>query len=82
MGFRFRRQHIIDRFIVDFYCPEARLVIEVDGAVHRSTEERDSARQEWLENLGLRVLRFANEAVMNDLPGVIAAIETALQGHG
>jgi very-short-patch-repair endonuclease len=82
MGFSFRRQHIIDRFIVDFYCPEARLVIEVDGAAHRSTGERDSARQEWLENLGLRVMRVTNEAVMNDLPDVIAAIETALQGHG
>ncbi|HOA24696.1 MAG TPA: endonuclease domain-containing protein [Aggregatilineales bacterium] len=58
LGFKFRRQHVIDRFIVDFYCAESALVIELDGGIHCLTEERDAARQEYLESLGLTVLRF------------------------
>jgi very-short-patch-repair endonuclease len=61
LGFKFRRQHVIDRFIVDFYCGEGRLVVEVDGGVHQYTEEEDAIRQEFLESLGLRVVRFRNE---------------------
>src|SRR5689334_5456897 len=55
----FRRQHPIDRFIVDFYCHEARLVVEVDGSIHEYTQEEDALRQEFLESLGLRVIRFS-----------------------
>src|SRR4051812_15603413 len=60
LGFKFRRQHTIDRFIVDFFCTEARLVIEVDGIIHDDQQEADQLRTEFLENLGLRVLRFTN----------------------
>ncbi len=80
LGFKFRRQHVIDHFIVDFYCAEARLVIELDGAVHNYTGERDVARQEHLEEFGLRFLRFTNDDVMHNLEGVIAAIKRALIG--
>ena len=69
LGHKFRRQHVIDQFIVDFYCAEARLVIEVDGAVHEFTGERDQARQAQLEALGLRVTRFTNDEVMSNLDG-------------
>lgn len=51
-GFKFRRQHIIDRYIVDFYCAELALVVELDGEVHRFTEERDAARQETWKGWG------------------------------
>jgi len=81
LGFKFRRQHVIDQFIVDFYCAEARLVIEVDGAVHEFTGERDQARQEMLEGLGLRVIRFANDDVERNLDGVVIEIERALRGR-
>ncbi len=57
-GFKFRRQHCIGQFIVDFYCSKARLVIEVDGLIHHYQKEEDSLRQEYLESLGLKVLRF------------------------
>ena len=65
-GFKFRRQHGIERFIVDFYCAKARLIIEVDGPIHQYQREEDSIRQEYLESHGLKVLRFSNEAVLNN----------------
>jgi very-short-patch-repair endonuclease len=76
-GLKFRRQHPIDRFIVDFYCVEAALVIEVDGPIHEYSPEQDAVRQEFLESLGLWVLRFTNERVMDDLDGVVAEITAA-----
>ncbi len=74
-GLKFRRQHGIERFIVDFYCAEMRLVIEVDGPIHEYTQEEDAVRQQFLESQGLRVLRFTNDEVLNDLPSVLARIE-------
>jgi very-short-patch-repair endonuclease len=79
LDFKFRRQHAIERFIVDFYCPAAWLVVEVDGPVHQYTYEEDMIRQAYLESLGLRVLRFTNEQVMKQLEGVIVVIEEALR---
>jgi very-short-patch-repair endonuclease len=63
-GFYFRRQHPIARFIVDFCCTRAKLCIEVDGGIHDDQRERDSERTAWLESMGYRVLRFANEDVL------------------
>ena len=77
-GAHFRRQHPVDRFIVDFYCHDAGLVVEVDGEIHQYTQAEDAIRQEFLESLGLRVLRFSNEQVLNDLSGVIETITQAL----
>ncbi|MEO6361557.1 MAG: endonuclease domain-containing protein [Sphingomicrobium sp.] len=75
-GFKFRRQHPIGRYIVDFYCPAARLVIEVDGQVHSMGDrpERDLKRDVWLEAQGLRVLRFAALDVMRERDSVVSAI--------
>jgi very-short-patch-repair endonuclease len=74
LGFKFRRQQAIDRFIVDFYCAEARLVVEVDGGIHDYTQEEDAIRQEFLESLGLRVVRFRNEDVLEEIEGVLEGI--------
>ncbi|MBD2777942.1 endonuclease domain-containing protein [Iningainema tapete] len=79
LGFKFRRQHAIDRFIVDFYCGEAQLVVEVDGEIHDYTQEQDAIRQEFLESLGLRVVRFRNEEVLNLIDGVLEEIAQTLQ---
>jgi very-short-patch-repair endonuclease len=79
LGFKFRRQHVIDRFIVDFYCREARLVVEVDGEVHQYTQQEDAIRQEFLESLGLRVVRLRNEDVLNSIDGVLEEIIGWLQ---
>ena len=79
-GFRFRRQHPIGRFIVDFYCREVRLVIEVDGSVHDTSEaiEYDEARQTFLEHRGLTVLRFSNAEVINNTQFVLCCIKQRL----
>ncbi len=77
-GLRFRCQHPVGRFILDFYCPSQKLVIEVDGGVHDEQAEYDAARTEQLEAYGYRVLRFTNEAVMADLNGVLEEIRRAV----
>jgi len=77
-GFKFRRQHAIERFIVDFYCAEARLIVEVEGAIHQYTQEEDAIRQEFLESLGLRVLRFTNDEINTSLDKVLEKISAAL----
>ena len=79
LGFRFRRQHAIDRFLVDFYCAEASLVVEIEGPVHQYTRQEDSVRQAFLESLGLRVLRFTNDEVNGGMEGVMERIAAALQ---
>jgi 3'-phosphoadenosine 5'-phosphosulfate (PAPS) 3'-phosphatase len=63
---RFRRQHILDEFIVDFVCLKKRLVVEIDGDVHKETVEADALRTERLETLGFRVMRFTNHEVLAD----------------
>lgn len=78
-GFKFRRQHPIGRCIVDFYCPAACLVIEVDGESHSMGEnpQRDIRRDHWLQNQGLRVIRFSATDVIRDLQSVVTAILAA-----
>ena len=71
---KFRRQHAVDRFVVDFYCAEASLVIEVDGSVHDDSRAQDALRQEILESAGLRIIRFSNDDVLNHIEDVIASI--------
>jgi very-short-patch-repair endonuclease len=79
-GFKFRRQHPIKRYIADFFCQEANLVIEVEGSVHdeRNQEEYDKIRKESLEGLGCTVLRFRNEDVLSDVEGVLRTVLDAL----
>jgi very-short-patch-repair endonuclease len=79
-GVRFRRQKIIGPRIVDFYCAEASLVIEVDGGGHADPlqAERDVSRTEELERRGLRVLRFWNTEVLSNIEGVLITIAQAL----
>ena len=80
-GLHFRRQHPIGRFIVDFYCAKARLVIEVDGSVHDEPghDEYDQERQAYLESLGLRVLRCRNEDVIQNVDVALESIRAALR---
>ena len=78
-GAKFRRQKSIGRYIADFYCAEHRLIIELDGGVHRMQLEYDQLRQAELEAQGYIVLRFSNKQIMNDLEGVLREIEKALK---
>jgi len=76
-GLRFRKQHPIGRYIVDFVCVEASLVVEVDGSQHLGCA-RDVARDEWLEGQGFRVLRFWNDDVLLRTDRVLATILVSL----
>lgn len=73
-GCKFRRQHAIERFIVDFYSAEARIVIEVDGDIHLQTQENDATRQNVLESFGVAVIRFTNDEVLNGMEEVLKKI--------
>ena len=73
-GFKFRRQHPIDRFIVDFYCAGCRLVVEIDGDSHLQQIEYDEARTQWLIDSGYRTVRFANQEVYDHLETVLEAL--------
>ncbi len=73
-GYKFRRQHALDRFIVDFYCRDANLVLEVDGPIHERQGEEDKQRQEYLNLMGFQVIRFTNEQVLCDTQNVLAEI--------
>ena len=75
---KFRRQHSLGQFIVDFYCEEANLVIEVDGPIHQRQTEKDNTRQEYLINHEYKILRFTNEEVMSNVGNVISQISTFL----
>lgn len=80
-GLKFRRQHGIGPYIVDFFCPERRIVIEVDGDVHAFPQQtrKDAARQTYLESLGLLVVRYANTDVLGNLEGVLEDLQARLR---
>jgi very-short-patch-repair endonuclease len=75
-GYQFYRQKPVGDYIVDFLCPRAKLVVEVDGSQHLSDEtiEYDGTRDEYLSGLGLRVLRFTNSDVLTNIDGVVENI--------
>jgi very-short-patch-repair endonuclease len=73
-GLKFRRQHPIEPYIVDFYCASANLVIELDGESHEGREEYDASRELHLRELGLSIIRVTNDDVLNNLEGVAQAI--------
>src|SRR5215211_3637255 len=79
LGAKVRRQHPAGRFILDFYCPAARLAIEVDGEIHSHQAEYDEGRTAYLESCGVRVIRFRNEEVLHALPGVVDRIRLVLE---
>jgi very-short-patch-repair endonuclease len=79
-GFRFRRQQAMGPYIVDFFCPEASLVVEIDGGQHDANAAQDAVRTQWLEERGYRVLRFWNNDVLANTEGVLLTIREALNG--
>jgi len=75
-GYQFYRQRIIGNYIVDFYCPKAKLVVELDGGQHYSNEgiEKDKIRDNYIEEQSLKVLRFSDRDVFENLDGVVERI--------
>jgi len=78
---QFRRQVVFGRYIVDFYCAKAQLVVELDGSQHYESTglEKDSERTKYLESIGLQVLRFSNTDVNRRLAGVCQAIDQVVK---
>ena len=78
-GFRFRRQHIINPYIVDFYCHRAKLVIEIDGESHYAKEEYDLQRSLFLKNKGLKIIKFSNNEIYYNIEKILSIICHHLQ---
>jgi very-short-patch-repair endonuclease len=75
-NFQFYRQRIIGDYIVDFYCPRSKLIIEVDGGQHYQDEggKRDKVRDDYMKNVGMRILRVSDREVLHNLNGVVERI--------
>ena len=82
--YKFRRQHPIDRFIVDFYCAQARLCIEIDGDTHSEPSQAayDAARTQYLQERGYQVIRFSNADVQSGLEAVLEQIGRVARERG
>ena len=80
-GLRFRRQAPLGPYFVDFFCPDAKLIIEVDGGQHATQQDYDTHRTNWLEERGYRVLRFWNEDIAIHPEWVLAEIRAALDSE-
>ena len=78
IGVKFRRQHVIGNYIVDFVCREKRLIIEVDGGQHNENKQKDLTRDSYLQQRGYRVLRFWNNDVLKNINGVLEEIRKYL----
>jgi very-short-patch-repair endonuclease len=76
VGWKFRRQYPIDRFIADFYCAECKLIVEVDGESHECRADYDAERTEWLSIQGYHVMRVTNQDVYENLEAVLEAIRS------
>jgi very-short-patch-repair endonuclease len=78
-GWKFRRQVLIGSYIADYVCAQRKVIVELDGGVHKLTRERDRKRDLYLRNSGYVVLRFENAEVLCDLPDVLARILQAIE---
>ena len=83
LGYKFRRQHPISAYILDFYSHSAKLSIEIDGEYHFTKEqkEKDHQRTEYLKSVGIKEIRFKNNEVINNLPLTIQKIEAILRAE-
>ena len=78
LRYKFRQQHIIDQFIVDYFCFEKQLIIEIDGEIHDHQKEADKEREIILKSYGFKVLRFSNRQIENNIKTVIKHIISVL----
>ncbi len=79
LGIKFRQQHVINKFIVDFCSIKSALIIEVDGKIHENQKEADAKRTRILEKEGYRVIRFTNEEIFYEIDTVLKKIKEATQ---
>ncbi len=80
-GLKFRRQHPLGRFVLDFYCPDLRLAVEIDGDIHSTQKAADEERQRILESMGIRFVRLPTKLVEDDLLVALRKIEDAASSN-
>lgn len=81
LGYKFRRQYSVDHYVIDFYCPELKLAIELDGSVHDIPDQKeyDEARQNYLEKFGIKFIRIKNEEFLSNPNKTISRIEKEIK---
>lgn len=79
MGLKFRRQHVVEGFVVDFYCPEHKLAIEIDGGIHDRQKDYDELRQQEIESKFNTVIRIKNEEIDDDCKILLQRIKEAIK---
>lgn len=79
LSFKFRRQHPVGRYILDFYCSKKNLAIEIDGSSHKYKKDEDRFRDDFLESCGIKTLRFSNDEVFNNFDEIIEKIKKELK---
>ena len=79
MGLKFRRQHVVEGFVVDFYCPEHKLAIELDGGIHNKQKDYDQLRQQEIESKFNTVIRVKNEEIADDCAVLLQKIKEAIR---
>jgi very-short-patch-repair endonuclease len=81
LGYKFRRQYSVDHYVIDFYCPELKLAIELDGSVHDAPDQKeyDAYRQEYLEKFGITFCRITNDELMSNANMAFKKIEATIK---
>jgi very-short-patch-repair endonuclease len=77
-GVKFRRQYILRGFVLDFYCPDFKLGIELDGAIHNKQRDYDKARDDLIKDLGITIIRINNEDIINNVDEMLSKVEDHL----
>ena len=80
-GYKFRNQHPISRYILDFYCHKCLLAVEIDGDFHKFRKDYDEYRDKYMESVGIKTLRFTNEDIFNNLNLVLKKIKENLESR-
>jgi len=82
-GYKFRRQHGISKYIVDFYCPEKKIVVEIDGGIHFCSQniKSDRAREDYFKKLGLKIKRYTNLDILRNIENVLADLSYFLKNN-
>jgi len=79
MHYKFRRQHVVEGFVLDFYCHELKLGIEIDGGIHKKRKNYDELRKAMIESEGIQLLRFTNKEIFENKKSVLIEIEEAIK---
>ena len=81
LEYKFRRQHVIEGFVIDFFCKELKLGIEVDGGIHQNRKEYDSIRQMIIESEGIKIIRISNTEIKKDPKALFMKIKQAIRDN-